>query len=306
MTSEPYMRVDKPVLGILLMLGFCIGAPVGDAVVKVLGDALPLAMVVAVRFAIQGLLLVPLTAALGVSLAVPKGLWPMVILRTALHICGLGVMFLALRFLPLADAIAIAYVMPFIVLLAGALWLGEEVGARRLAACCVGFVGTLLILQPSFADVGAVALLPVVVAVIFAAFMLVTRQISRDIAPLELQAVNGIVGVLLMVPLLVIGVTFEVPELGLALPSARESWLLLFIGLLGTVAHLFLTWALRMAPASTLAPIQYLEIPMAVLVGLAFFGQFPDGRAIAGIGIVMGAGLYIIWRENAQARAAPT
>ncbi len=306
MAIETITRTDKPALGILLMLGFCIGAPVGDAIVKLLGDALPLAMVVAVRYAIQALLLVPLTLALGLSLAVPTGLWPMVILRTALHLCGLGLMFLALRYLPLADAIAIAYVMPFFVLLAGALWLGEEVGHRRLLACCVGFVGTLLILKPSFADVGAVALLPVAVAVIFTAFMLVTRRISQQIAPLELQAVNGVVGVVLTLPVLGLGGLTEAPELGLAVPTRNEGLLLLLIGVLGTAAHLFLTWALRVAPASTLAPIQYLEIPVAVLVGLAFFGHFPDGLAMVGIGVVMGAGLYIIWRENALARAAPT
>jgi drug/metabolite transporter (DMT)-like permease len=66
-----------------------------------------------------------------------------------------------------------------------------------------------------------------------------------------------------------------------------------------------MSWALRFAPSSTLAPMQYLEIPMAALVGLAVFGDLPNGLALAGIGVTIGAGLYIVWRERLSARQAP-
>ncbi len=75
-------------------------------------------------------------------------------LRTVLHVAGVGVFFLALRYLPLADAVAIAFVMPFVMLLLGRFVLGETVGPRRMAACAVGFAGTLLVIQPSFVDGG--------------------------------------------------------------------------------------------------------------------------------------------------------
>jgi drug/metabolite transporter (DMT)-like permease len=73
---------------------------------------------------------------------------------------GIALMFASLRYLPLADAVAIAFVMPFIMLLLGWFYLGEEVGPRRLGACAVGFIGTLMVVQPSFAEVGWPALLP--------------------------------------------------------------------------------------------------------------------------------------------------
>ncbi|MEM0935646.1 MAG: DMT family transporter [Pseudomonadota bacterium] len=298
------MVQDRPIIGILLMLGFCVAAPLADAFAKLIGTAAPLAMVVAVRYVIQAALLLPLTRALSLSLAVPHGLWPLVVLRTALHVAGITVMFLALRYLPLADAIAIAYVMPFLVLLLGWVFLGETVGYRRLLACIVGFAGTLLVLQPSFRDVGAAALLPLAVAVIFALFMLSTRRIARAIGPLEMQAVNGVLGSLMLLPVLVAGALLGLPELSPAWPDAGVWPLLLLIGVLGTAAHLMLTWALRLAPAATLAPMQYLEIPVAVILGLAIFGEFPGGHALAGIAVVMAAGLYIIVREQAQARAA--
>ncbi len=142
------MHADRPTLGIALMLLFCLLAPLADGLAKALGDSVPLLQVVAVRFVAQAVLLAPLVAARGGSLLVPAGLGPAILGRTLLHIAGITLMFLSLRYLRLADAIAIAYVMPFIVLLGGGLVMGEEVGWRRLAACATGFAGTLMVLQP--------------------------------------------------------------------------------------------------------------------------------------------------------------
>ena len=232
------------------------------------------------------------------------------LLRTGLQICGLGMMFTALRYLPLADAVAIAFVMPFIMLLLGRYVLNEEVGPRRLAACAVGFVGTLMVVQPSFAAVGWPALLPLGVAVVFALFMLVTRQIAKEIDPIALQgrrrrhrrcrsccrccscrhcprrhpAADG---------------------LDRATRGADALDLLVALGLTGTLGHLLMTWSLRFAPSATLAPMQYLEIPVAALVGWLFFGDFPDGLALAGICVTIAAGLYIVVRERHISRTAP-
>ncbi|MEM1428638.1 MAG: DMT family transporter [Pseudomonadota bacterium] len=299
------MVTDRPTLGIALMLGFCIAAPLGDAIAKVLGPAVPLIMVIAVRFVIQAVLLVPLISATGGSLRVPQRLWPIMVLRTVLHIAGVALMFLALRYLPLGDAVAIAYVMPFLVLFVGWLTMGEEVGLRRLIACVVGFAGTLLVMQPSFLEVGPATLLPLAVAAIFAVFMLLTRKIAREIGPLELQAVNGLLGSGLLVGILIFGALFGWAEATLIRPDAQQTVLLVLLGVLGTLAHLLLTWSLRFAPTATVAPVQYLEIPVAVLFGLLIFGDFPGALALVGIAIVMAAGLYIILREQALAKAAP-
>ena len=139
------MAQDRPLLGILLMLGFCIVAPVGDAVAKVLGQSVPLSQLVLIRFAIQAVILIPIVWA-GARLWRMRGrIFWLTFFRTILHILGIGAMFTALKYLPLADAVAIAFVMPFIMLLLGKYVLGEEVGSRRLWACIVGFVGTLMV-----------------------------------------------------------------------------------------------------------------------------------------------------------------
>jgi len=284
------------------MLGFCILAPLGDAVAKVLGASIPLVQLVLIRFAVQAALLLPVVAALGLRWRLSPRVWRLAGLRTVLHIFGIGGMFTALMYLPLADAIAIVFVMPFFMLLLGHFVLGEEVGPHRMGACAVGFAGTLLVIQPNFLAVGWIALLPVFVAVVFALFMMTTRLIAKEVDPVALQAVSGVMASTILLPLLGIGAATGFAPLGLVSPAGLEWALLLAIGLLGTLAHLAMTWSLRFAPAASLAPMQYLEIPVATLVGWWIFTELPDTLAAWGIALTVLAGLYVLIREQASAR----
>ncbi|MBO6719190.1 MAG: DMT family transporter [Rhizobiaceae bacterium] len=287
------------------MIGFCAAAPLGDAIAKVLGDTVPLMQLLLVRFVAQAVLLLPLIWWAGHSLVLNRRAFRLTFIRTLLHIAGIAGMFTSLRYLPLADAIAIAFVMPFIMLVLGRMVLNEEVGPRRIAACVVGFVGTLLVVQPSFAEVGWPALLPMAVAVIFALFILVSRQLARDNEPLVLQAVSGIMATVMLglFALLTRGIDFA--PLAIIMPTPRDMALLAAIGVLGTCAHLLMTWSLRFAPSATLAPMQYLEIPFATLIGWLIFSDLPNGLAAVGIAITMASGLYIVWRERANAQPIP-
>ncbi|MGP1355708.1 DMT family transporter [Roseicyclus sp.] len=304
-TAAPVLHVDRPLLGIVLMLGFCTIVPFADALAKILGAGYPLAQLVLVRFIAQAVLLLP------VALWMRRPLFPsarvarLTVVRTLLQMAGIGLMFAALRYLSLAEAVAIAFVMPFIMLLLGWFYLGEEVGPRRLGACAVGFVGTLMVVQPSFAAVGWPALLPLGVAVVFALFMLVTRQIAREIDPVALQGAMSLIALPLLLPLAVLPVQGELPLVGWITPGGSDIALFVALGVAGSFAHLLMTWALRFAPSATLAPMQYLEIPIAALVGLALFAEFPNGLALLGILVTIAAGLYIVLRERALSRAAP-
>lgn len=284
------------------MLGFCIVAPVGDAIAKLLSTTVSLGELLLARFAIQAVVLIPIVALTGRDWRMDGRVLRLTMLRTGLHIAGIGCMVAALRFLPLADAIAIAFVMPFIMLILGKYVLGEEVGMRRLLACVLGFVGTLLVVQPSFAAVGWPALLPLAVALIFALFILTTRQIAKQTDPIGLQAVSGVMACVVLAPALWLGNRAGLPELSLTAPGAHENTLLVAIGLTGTLAHLLMTWSLRYAPSATLAPMQYLEIPVATAVGWLVFRDLPNQMATIGICITVGSGIYIILREQAIAR----
>lgn len=298
------MTTDRPLLGMALMAGFCLLAPLGDALAKILGDSIPVGQLVAVRFAVQAAVLLPIALLGGISLRLSRHAFRLTLLRTALHIAGIGTMFLALRSLPLAEAIAIAFVMPFLMLLLGKIVLQEDVGPRRMIACAVGFCGTLLVIQPTFASVGWPATLPLLVAVIFALFMLTTRQIAKEADPIALQAISGGLASAVLVPVLLVGQGTGLAAIDPVLPGAGDWGLLLALGLLGTGAHLLMTWSLRFAPSATLAPMQYLEIPFATLIGWILFGHLPNALAAVGIAITILAGLYVIARER-RPRPAP-
>ncbi len=297
------MIADRPLLGIGFMLGFCVLAPLGDSFAKLLGGLVPLGQILLVRFAVQALLLAPLVLRDPSRAAMSPRALRLTLARTLLHISAIAAFFTALRHLPLADAVAIAFVMPFIMLLLGRFVLGETVGPRRLAACTVGFAGTLLVIQPSFAAVGAVALLPVFVAIAFALFMLITRQIAKEVDPIALQAISGVIATALIGAAMIVFSASGLAPFAIVTPTPGQTALLLGIGVIGSVGHLLMTWSLRYAPSATLAPMQYLEIPIATLIGWAIFGDLPNGLAAVGIAITIGSGLYIVHRERITARA---
>lgn len=290
------MTTDRPFLGVMLMLAFCVLAPLGDSFAKLLGGVVALSVLLLVRFGIQAVILLPIVALSGQGFRLPGGILIWTLVRTVLHILGIGLMFSALRYLPLADALAIAFVMPFIMLLLGHFAMGEHVGVHRMVACAIGFVGTLLVIQPNFVEVGYPALLPLGVAVVFALFMMVTRKIARALDPIKLQAISGVqASVLLFAVVVLLPDSFG----EMSWQFETRTWLLLAgLGLIGTFAHLFMTWSLRFAPASTLAPMQYLEIPFGTVIGWLIFADLPNGLAAIGICITVGAGLYIILRER--------
>ena len=145
---------------------------------------------------------------------------------------------------------------------------------------------------------------PLLVAVTFALFMLVTRQIAKETDPIGLQAVSGVMATVALVPIIFLGGALGFAPLSLVAPVAVDWVLLVAIGLLGTAAHLLMTWSLRFAPSATLAPVQYLEIPFATVIGWLVFRDLPNGLAAFGICVTIAAGLYIVMREQAMARRA--
>lgn len=288
-----YVRENNPPLGILMMVGFCVMAPLSEAFVKLIGDALPLLMVVFARFLAQTLLFRRRLWTDRHTTWATRQRLPLIVLRAVLHLVAIACFFLALRYLPLADALAIAYVMPFMILGVGFL-LGERARPVQLGLCLIGFIGTLMVVQPSFANVGWPALLPLIVATLFTGFVFITRQIAHVINPIELQAVNGIIAVAIMVPLFFVGHGMGFTEMQLAMPTGTHLIYLFALGVLGTIGHLMMTWALKLTSPTTVAPVQYLEIAFGALFGFLVFQDLPNGLAALGILIVIGAGLAVL------------
>jgi len=151
------LSTDKTLTGVALMLGFCLTAPLLDVAAKLASNSVPVGQITAARFVVQCALMAPVIGIKGLSLHVPREQWLPLILRALLLLFATFCFVTAIRVMPLADALAIVFVAPFIVLLFGKFYLGEDVGPRRVGACMVGFVGVLFVIQPSFAAFGAVA-----------------------------------------------------------------------------------------------------------------------------------------------------
>lgn len=287
------------------MLGFCLIAPLIDVSAKLASASLPVGQITTARYVVQTALMLPIILAMGLTLRLTRrGFW-LSTLRAVVSILSTFSFVWAVSVMPVADALAIAFVEPFILLLLGSLMFGDEVGPRRIGASIVGFGGALLVIQPSLSAFGWVALLPLSTALFFALYMLVTRRLAREMHPVAMQLHTAWIGMAICVPVLVVFDGAGIESLQAKVPQGI-AWMFLFgVGAAATVSHMFMTYALKFAPSATLAPLHYLEIVSAVALGYWVFGDFPNPMTWAGIAVIVASGLYIIYRERLIARQAP-
>jgi len=296
-------QTDKTTLGIILMIAFTVSGPLIDLFGKLAAPHMSVGQVAAARFSVQAVGLIPLAFLLGAAHLPDWREIRLHLARAAMILIATGCFFAALRVMPIADAMSIFFVEPFILTLLGGLVLGEAVGWRRLLACAVGFGGALLVIQPRFVDLGGVALLPLGTALFFAVYMLLTRKMAQTQHPVTMQAYTAVAAMALAWPALLAGGIFGVAELTPSLPSPLHLAYLFGVGVAATIAHLFISYALRFAPAATIAPLQYLEIVSATIIGFIVFNDRPDHTMILGVSIIVASGLYVFFREARLGRS---
>ena len=298
-TASPEQR---PVMAMTLMLVAMLILPGIDAIAKWLSGAIPSGQIAWSRFLFQTLLMLPLF--LRTRGTIFTRALPLHALRGALIALATLFFFTALKFLPLADAISIFFVEPLILTLFSALFLAESVGRRRLTAVAVGFGGALIVIRPSFAELGLPALLPLGAALSFAVYLMLTRTLAQHERPERMQFYAGLFGVLVMSTALLVGDFAAVPVLSYVAPDPSQWLLLAGLGVIATGGHLMVVHAFRRAPAGMLAPFQYVEIVGATILGLVIFGDFPDTTTWVGVGVIVGSGMYVFHRESVIARRA--
>jgi drug/metabolite transporter (DMT)-like permease len=285
---------QTPGAGLALVAAGFLVAPGMDAISKWLTQAHSPGAVALMRFLAQLVLLVPLVA-----------LFRQWSLPRAGHVLGgalLGMALVtfnsALQVMPVANAIAIFFVEPFILTILSALILKERIGWRRITAVVVGLTGALIVVRPNWAAYGPAAVWPLATAVCFACYILVTRVMSLGGQLLGLQLWTSFFAALWIGALVAWGDGAGVPALGASLPDAFDLLLAAGLGLIGVASHQMLAQGLARAEASLVAPMQYLEIVSATALGWLVFGNFPDRPTWLGTAIIVGAGVYVFHRER--------
>jgi len=292
--------------GMVLMIIAMLTLPLMDGIAKVLAVHYDVSagQTTFGRFLVQACLLGPIIVVMyGARALIPSQLLVNLI-RGALMSLAVMLFFATLRYMPIADALAVFFLEPFILTILSVIILKEKVGWRRRIAVVCGFAGSMFIVQPSYAVFGPISLLPICTALLFAIYLILTRQMaSRDNA-LTMQFAAGIGGVITLG--FVVGMATLAGLEDFASPNIPEfgiRWVLIFaIGALAAFGHLVVVMAFRLASASILAPFQYLEIVTGTIIGYWLFGDFPDALKWLGITIIITSGVYLFLRERAVAQ----
>lgn len=289
------MQVKRPIIGVGLMLGAMAVLPGIDVIAKMLGQqGVPVLQIVWARLALGALMTLPFAW----RIAGPEGLWPARpwyhLMRAALLVAATFCFFLSLHWLPIADALAIFFVQPLIVTILSALILREAVGPRRWAAVAVGFIGTLIIIRPGFAEVNPGSLLAFGAGAFLACYFVMTRSIAGQAHAMVTTFQTSLLGGLILSAVIW---TVWVP------PTLSQWALFAALAFIATFGHLMIVRAYDHAEASLLAPLAYTEMVTSVILGWVFFRDFPDAYTFLGVAILIACAIYISMRERAVAAA---
>jgi len=211
------------------------------------------------------------------------------IFRSMLLLGATVCFFSALKFIPLADAGAMASTSPLFVMIFSVFFLGEKISFRRWTAVSIGFVGALIILRPGFGAVHPAMFLVVGMSVFYASYQIATRKLAGVDSSYTTIFYTALVGTIVMS---VVAPFFWVE------PDLFGWGMLVLIGLIGGVSHYIIILAFSYTTASTAAPFSYTQLIWTAIFGFFAFGDLPDEFTIAGATIIVGSGLYILYRER--------
>ena len=285
------MPEGNPLKGVVLVVAATFLFAASDTLGKHLAMLYAVTMILAVRYVVNlGLV------ALVMYPRHRSALWrtnrtALVVIRGLCLALASITMLLALRVMPVAETVAIIYVTPVLVMLASGTILGETVSRLGWVAAALGFAGVLLIARPgSGLDSWGVAL-SLLNATLATGYHVLTRVLARTETTMALMFHTALVGAVVFVAL-TLALQTE------TLPTALDAALMLALGALSTAGHLMFTSAYREAPASTLAPVNYMHIAFATLLGWLVFQQLPDALGFIGMALIAAAGLLSAWRAS--------
>lgn len=219
------------------------------------------------------------------------------VLRAAVGLSAMGIIFWALHTLPISEVVAIMFAAPIFMTVMSIPLLGERVGIRRWSAVIIGFIGVVVILRP---DAGLDWTVMIVIGgtALYALAMILVRRLSDTEPSATIVFFFTLAGTMMM--------TAIVPFFWIN-PETAIDWLkLIGVGIIGGLAQLLITYAIRFAPISVLAPFEYSAIVWATGFDVILFSVLPEAATLWGAAIIAATGLYIVHRETNLNRRAGT
>lgn len=283
MTSSP----SRPLVGIFWMLvtGFCFVAV--TALVKYMGDGIPPAEAAFLRYLLGLVFLLPMLPALREARLTARQ-WRLFSLRGIFHTGGVILWFFAMTRIPIAEVTAMNYLAPVYVSIGAALFLGERLALRRIAAIVVALIGTAVILRPGFREVAPGHIAMLFCAVSFAGSYLLAKIMADEAKPAVVVAMLSIVVTICLAP-------FALANW--IMPTATELGLLFLVACFATAGHYTMTMAFAAAPVTVTQPVTFLQLVWAVLLGAVVFAEPVDIWVIFGGALILAAVSFITWRE---------
>lgn len=287
---------QRPLAGILWMLftGLCFVAV--TALVKFMGPRIPAPEAAFLRYLMGLVFLAPLLRQMLATRLTPR-LHLQFAVRGGLHATGVMMWFFAMTQIPIADVTAINYLSPVYVTLGAALFLGEKLAIRRVAAIFFALLGAAIILRPGLREVSLGHWAMMLAAIVFGG--------SYLLAKVTVDRANPAI----VVGMLSVWVTIALAPFALAVwvtPTWHELAILLAVAFFATLGHYTMTLALAAAPVSVTQPVTFLQLVWAALLGVAVFAEPLDFWTVIGGGVIFGAVSFITWREAAIKRRAVT
>lgn len=291
------MALSANLRGAALMAGSMAAFTVNDAFLKALSDELPLFQALFLRGVGLTILLAGLCAIMG-QLRFDLGArnWRLIGWRALAEVLAAYFFLTALFNMPLANVSAILQALPLTVSLAGAVFLGEALGWKRMTAIGIGFAGVMLVIRPGGSDFNGYALLAVAAVMAVTLRDIVVRRLSADV-PTVMVALCTSVAVMVAAGFASAFIAWA-PVSALVAGQLAGSTLFIMGGYVFSVA------AMRVGELSFVAPFRYTSLLVALILGLVVFGDFPTPLTLLGAAIVVATGLFTLWRE-ARLRRAP-
>jgi drug/metabolite transporter (DMT)-like permease len=285
MQLDRQTRRDLAGIGWMLATGLCFVAVNG--IVRWLGGALPASQSAFIRFVFGLVFLGPvLVPALRAGFS-PR-IWRLLTLRGALHVLAVITWFYAMSRIPVAEVTAIGFLNPIVVTVGAALFMGERLALRRIAAVCVALAGALVVLRPGLRELDPGHLSQVVAALSFGASYLVAKRITEQVPAAIVVAMMSLTVSIGLAPL---AWAVWVP------PTWSQIGWLGLVAVFATAGHYTMTRAFAAAPLTVTQPVTFLQLIWASLLGVFVFHEPLDEWVLLGGGMMIGAITYITWRE---------